>query len=71
MRRAIGRRDMDAESAERWEIDQDEFGNPLVRHRHTTATVSAYVVKDGDGRRTARCPGCGEVFELPSKPGAR
>ena len=57
---------MDTESAERWEIDQDEFGNPLVRHRHTTATVSAYVVKAGDGTRNARCPGCGDVFELPT-----
>ena len=58
---------MDAESAERWEIDQDEFGNPLVRHRHPTMTISAYVVKDGLGDRRARCPECGDVFEMPSQ----
>ena len=69
MARAIGLPRMEHEAAERWEIDQDEFGNPLVRHRHTTTTVSAYVAKDGEGRRSARCPGCGEVFQLPSKPG--
>jgi hypothetical protein len=62
---------MDAESAERWEIDQDDFGNPLVRHRHPTVTVSAYVIKDAGGGRTARCPDCGGVFDLPSRPGQR
>ena len=70
MQVAMGAGDMDPESAERWEIDQDEFGNPLVRHRHTTTTVSAYVAKTGDGGRTARCPACGDVLELPST-GAR
>ena len=57
---------MDQEAAERWEIDQDEFGRPLVRHRHTSTTVSAYLVKDADGRRKARCPACGEVLEVPA-----
>ncbi|HET6745280.1 MAG TPA: hypothetical protein VFH90_05440 [Candidatus Limnocylindria bacterium] len=59
---------MDSESAERWEIDQDDFGNPVVRHRHRTATVPAYVSKNADGRRSARCPQCGEQFAVPEKP---
>jgi hypothetical protein len=58
---------MDSESAEQWEIDQDDFGNPLVRHRHPTFTVGAYVSKDGNGRRTARCPDCGERLEIPEE----
>ena len=57
---------MDSEQAERWEIDQDEFGNPLVRHRHPTMTVAAYISKDDDGRRLARCPVCGDQIEVPS-----
>ena len=58
---------MDSESAERWEIDQDDFGNPVVRHRHTTATVGAYVSKDAEGRRSARCQECGEQLDVPEK----
>jgi hypothetical protein len=69
--RAIDDARMDVESAERWEIDQDDFGNPLVRHRHPTVTVSAYVIKAADGGRTARCPDCGDVFELPPRSGSR
>jgi hypothetical protein len=61
---------MDSEQAERWEIDQDEFGNPLVRHRHPTMTVAAYVSKDVDGRRLARCPDCREEVEVPAQPEA-
>jgi hypothetical protein len=58
---------MDEKAAERWEIDQDEFGNPLVRHRHSTVTVAAYVTKDGDGKRSARCPDCGERIDIPER----
>ena len=57
---------MDSEQAEQWEIDQDEFGNPLVRHRHPTMTVSAYISKDVDGGRMARCPACSDQIEVPS-----
>lgn len=58
---------MEQEAAKRWEIDQDEFGNPLVRHRHPTVTIPAYLSKDGDGRRLARCPTCGETFAVPEQ----
>jgi hypothetical protein len=59
---------METEKADRWEIDQDDFGHPLVRHRHMTATVPAYVSKDAQGRRQARCPDCGEQIEVPGRP---
>ncbi|MEP6468651.1 MAG: hypothetical protein ABJC24_02670 [Chloroflexota bacterium] len=57
---------MDNESAERWEIDQDELGNPLMRHRHTKISIGAPVTKDADGRRIARCPDCGEQIGVRS-----
>jgi hypothetical protein len=60
---------MEQEAAERWEIDQDEFGNPLVRHRHPTLTVQAVISRDADGRRVARCANCGESFEVPDRNG--
>ena len=50
-----------------WELDQDESGNPVVRHRHTPISVGAYIVKDEDGSHRARCPSCGEELEVPSR----
>jgi hypothetical protein len=55
---------MPHESAEEWEIDQDESGRPLVRHRHSSIAVTAFVTDDADGVRTARCPDCDERYRL-------
>lgn len=54
---------MDTED-ERWEIEQDEFGRPLIRHRHVTDSVVAYVSKDADGVRNASCPSCKEQIAI-------
>jgi hypothetical protein len=54
---------MDSPSTERLEIEQDEFGRPLVRHRRPTKTVSAYVATDADGV-WARCPECTERLRM-------
>jgi hypothetical protein len=54
---------------DRWEIDQDEFGAPMVRHRHPIGTIAAYVTKDPEGTWKARCPSCSETFQLPTPPG--
>ena len=50
-----------------WEVDQDEFGNPIVRHRHAPVSIGAILVKGDDGSHRARCPSCGEEFEVPSR----
>ena len=50
-----------------WEVDQDEHGNPLVRHRHAAVGIGARIVKDEDGSHIARCPSCGEKLEVPSR----
>ena len=54
----------DAQSEDRWEIDQDEFGRPVVRHRHPVGTIAAYVAKDADGAWKASCPSCNEQLRL-------
>jgi hypothetical protein len=61
----------DAQSTDRWEIDQDEFGRPVVRHRHPVGTIGAYVAKHADGAWKATCPGCGEQLRIdaPAPPG--
>jgi hypothetical protein len=58
---------MNDDAAERWEIDQDAVGNPLVRHRHPPLAVQSHVTKQADGRRTARCPTCGDTFDVPAR----
>jgi hypothetical protein len=62
---------MDEQDSERWEIDQDDFGNPIVRHRHVTRSVNAYVTKAATGDHRARCPDCGESLDVPSEGGQR
>ena len=50
-----------------WEVDQDELGNPIVRHRHAALSIGAHIVKGEDGSHIARCPSCGEKLEVPSR----
>ena len=53
---------MTANDPDRWEVDQDEFGRPVVRHRHPTGTTPAYISRDADGVTFARCPECQERY---------
>lgn len=65
--RGLGRRgkiDLMDTPDDRWEIEQDEFGRPLIRHRHATDSVMAYVTTDADGVRNASCPSCKEQFAI-------
>jgi hypothetical protein len=55
---------MSGQTPEHWEIDQDESGRPLVRHRHASVAVTAFVTDDADGFRYARCPDCDERYRL-------
>jgi hypothetical protein len=55
---------MPAQAADEWEIDQDESGRPLVRHRHSDVAVTAFVTDDAEGYRSARCPDCDERYRL-------
>ena len=59
---------MERASAQRWEIDQDEFGRPLIRHRHPTKTVSAYVAKDPTGSGTRAAQNARSAFGCLSPP---
>lgn len=55
---------MPEQSADEWEIDQDETGRPLVRHRHANIAITALVTDDTDGVRHAHCPDCDERYRL-------
>lgn len=55
---------MPTQSADHWEIDQDESGRPLVRHRHSDISVTAIVTDDAEGIRSVRCPDCDERYRF-------
>jgi hypothetical protein len=61
-----------ADDIDRWEVDQDAQGNPLVRHRHDADTAPdsqlAYVTKDAYGSLKAWCPTCKEQLLLDGRP---
>lgn len=49
---------------EQWEIGQDDFGGPLIFHRHADVAAPAYVIGDADDQRVAQCSDCMEILEL-------
>jgi quercetin dioxygenase-like cupin family protein len=52
-------------AAREWEIDQDDYGQPVVRHRHPTGSITAYVIGGSrTGARFAVCADCREVYRL-------
>lgn len=53
-----------ADAAHTWELERDEFGRPIVRHRHPLATILAYVTTDADGVKRAWCPTCSQRIDL-------
>jgi hypothetical protein len=50
--------------AEEWDIGQDDFGGPLIFHRHGDVAVPAYVIGVVDDQRVAQCSDCMEILEL-------
>jgi hypothetical protein len=55
---------MQSNAPDRWEVEEDDFGRPLVRHKHPTGTVTAYVSRDSRGTTVARCTECQESYVL-------
>ena len=54
-------------NATAWDIDEDDFGGRLVRHRHLEASAIAYVYNRPD-RAWAECSMCGAELGLVSQP---
>jgi hypothetical protein len=47
-----------------WEIEQDDFGGPLIFHRHAAGSVPAYVIGGTPDRRVAQCSECLQYMEF-------
>lgn len=46
-----------------WEVDEDDFGGRIVRHRHADITATAYVFSNPD-QVWAECSLCGAELGL-------
>jgi hypothetical protein len=59
---------IDRDALSEWEISQDDFGGPLIFHRHNAVAVPAYVIGGADGEQIAQCSDCMEFLELSKVP---
>ena len=50
-------------AADAWQVEEDDFGGRLVRHRHADVSAIAYVYSTAD-RAWAECSTCGAELGL-------
>jgi hypothetical protein len=55
---------IDTPGLERWRIDEDDYGDPMVFHRHADAEFPAHVIGGNGERRLAQCSNCMQYLEL-------
>lgn len=49
-----------------WRIGENDFGGPMVEHRHSDGPSVAYVLVGRNGGEFAQCADCGKRVSLPS-----
>jgi hypothetical protein len=54
----------DPATANLWEVEEDDYGDLIVMHRHLSATVTAYIISHDPGRQVAQCSECGQYAEI-------
>jgi hypothetical protein len=52
------------DSAALWDIGEDDYGDPMIFHRHTAGPVPAYVISRWEGGTVAQCSACMAFLEL-------
>lgn len=53
--------------AQHWLLEEDDFGGPLVFHRHTATAVPAYVIGGTPDHRIAQCSDCMATLEFSER----
>jgi hypothetical protein len=49
---------------ERWRVEQGDYGQSLIFHRHGETEHPAYVIHEDNDRRLAQCADCMQYLEL-------
>lgn len=54
----------DPASAKLWEVEEDDYGDLIVLHRHPSGMVPAYIIGQGPERRLVQCSECMQYAEI-------
>jgi hypothetical protein len=55
-----------SKASQAWLVEENDYGDPMVQHRHPTGDVVAYVLLGRNGGSYAQCSDCGARHQLPS-----
>jgi hypothetical protein len=47
-----------------WEVDEDDYGDPMVAHLHPWGSMPAYVINRSEGGYVAQCSACMAYLDL-------
>jgi hypothetical protein len=47
-----------------WEVEEDDYGDLIVMHRHPNAVVPAYIIGRGPERLVAQCSECQQFAQI-------
>jgi len=50
-----------------WDVEETEYGDPMVFHTHPAGKVPAYVVSRWEGGTLAQCSACMAYMELEER----
>jgi len=53
-----------------WRVEEDDYGQPMVFHRHTLGDAVAYIVNSDPSGDLARCSDCMQYLSLSQLPTA-
>jgi hypothetical protein len=51
-----------------WRVEEDDYGQPMVFHRHTLGDVVAYIVNSDPSGELAQCSDCMQYLSLTRSP---
>jgi hypothetical protein len=54
----------------RWLVEEDDYGQPMVFHRHTLGDVVAYIINSDPSGDLAQCSDCLQYLSLSRSPTA-
>jgi hypothetical protein len=55
---------IDTPGREHWRVEEDDYGDLMVFHRHVDAEFPAHVIGREDERQLAQCSNCMAYLEL-------
>ena len=54
----------DTPGLEHWRVQEDDYGDPVIFHRHVGTEHPAYIIDRAGDRQLAQCSSCEQYLEL-------